>query len=40
MRGGVSYSEAHLMTYEEREMISALIKSNLETTKETGLNFF
>jgi len=40
MRGGVSYNEAHLMTYEERELVSKLIKSNLETTKESGLPFF
>jgi hypothetical protein len=40
MRGGVSYNEAHLMTYEERELVGKLIKSNLETTKESGLPFF
>jgi hypothetical protein len=40
MRGGVSYSEAHLMTPDERDLVGKLIKSNLETTKESGLPFF
>ena len=40
MRGGISYSEAHLMTQDEREIVSKIIKSNLETTKESGLPFF
>jgi hypothetical protein len=40
MRGGVSYSEAHEMTIEERTLVGKLIKDNLETTKESGLPFF
>jgi hypothetical protein len=40
MRGGVSYSEVHSMTQEERDLVGKLIKSNLETTKESGLPFF
>jgi hypothetical protein len=40
MRGGISYSEAHLMTFEERELISKIVTGNMETTKETGMPFF
>lgn len=40
MRGGLSYSEAHLLTIQERELINKIIQSNLETTKESGLPFF
>ena len=40
MRGGVSYSEAHMMSPTEREIVSGIIKDNLETTKETKLPFF
>lgn len=40
MRGGLTYNEAMNLGHHEREMISKLIKDNLETTKKTGLNFF
>ena len=40
MRGGVSYVESHNLTFEEREIIGKIIKSNLETTKETQMPFF
>jgi hypothetical protein len=40
MRGSVSYEEAHYMCWEEREMVSKIIKENLETTKKTNLPFF
>lgn len=40
MRGGVSYSEAHQLSPTEREIISEIIKENLETTKDTKLPFF
>lgn len=40
MRGGVTYDQAMMMSLEERQMISALIKENLETTKKTQLPFF
>jgi hypothetical protein len=40
MRGGVTYSEAHWLSPTEREIISNIIKENLETTKETKLPFF
>ena len=37
---GLSYSEAMNMSWEEREIISEIIKEHLETTKKTGLPFF
>jgi hypothetical protein len=40
MRGGVQYSEAHLMTYEEREIVNKIVEGNLQTTKDTQLPFF
>lgn len=40
MRGGVSYGESHMMTQEERNLVSKLVEKNLETTKESGLPFF
>tara|TARA_Y100000310_G_C20489244_1_gene718357 strand:+ start:452 stop:670 length:219 start_codon:yes stop_codon:yes gene_type:complete len=40
MRGGLTYSEAHHLSPSEREMISDIIKENLETTKKTKLPFF
>ena len=40
MRGGITYNEVMNLSHEERHMIGAIIKENLETTKKTGLNFF
>jgi hypothetical protein len=40
MRGGVDYDGAMNLTLEDRQIISDIIKDNLETTKKTGLNFF
>ena len=40
MRGGVSVEEVFSMSYEDRSLISDLIKENLETTKKTGQPFF
>jgi hypothetical protein len=37
---GLSYSEGMNLSYDEREIVSEIIKENLETTKKTGLNFF
>lgn len=37
---GMPPSEAYLLTFEDREIIAKIIESNLETTKESGLNFF
>ena len=40
MRGGLSYNEAMMLGYAEREIIGSIIKKNMETTKESGLPFF
>jgi len=40
MRGGMTYTEAMNLSHHEREIVSKIIKENLETTKKTGLNFF
>ena len=37
---GLSYSEVASMSYEERSIITEIIKDNLETTKKTKLPFF
>jgi hypothetical protein len=37
---GLSFSEGMNLSHEEREIVSEIIKENLETTKKTGLNFF
>jgi hypothetical protein len=37
---GLSYNEATMMSFEERELIGEIIKENLETTKKSGLPFF
>jgi hypothetical protein len=40
MRGGLSYEQALQLSSSEREIVSALIKENMETTKKSGLPFF
>jgi hypothetical protein len=40
MRGGLSYDDAIMLSYEDRTIISEIIKENLDTTKESGLPFF
>jgi hypothetical protein len=40
MRGGLTYTEAMHMSYNERKLIGILIKDNLDTTKKTGLPHF
>jgi hypothetical protein len=40
MRGGVTYDEAMQMSQQEREIISGIVKDNLEATKKSGLPFF
>lgn len=40
MRGGLTYDEAMLLSTLDRDIISKIIKSNMETTKESGLPFF
>ena len=40
MRGGLTYEEAMNLSPSERNAISDIINSNLETTKKSGLPFF
>lgn len=40
MRGGLSYNDALQLSLGERNIINEIIKSNLETTKKSGLPFF
>jgi hypothetical protein len=37
MRGSISWEQVHELNRMEREIISALIKENIETTKKTKL---
>lgn len=40
MRGSLSYDEGMHLSYEDRALMSKLIKDNLETTKKSGMPFF
>lgn len=40
MRGGLTYTEAMNLSLRERDIVGALVKENLETTKKSGLPFF
>jgi len=40
MRGGVNIEQIFDMDIKDHEIISKIIKENLETTKESGLPFF
>ena len=40
MRGGISYSDAMLLSNEDRKIINEIIKDNLETAKKSGMPFF
>jgi hypothetical protein len=40
MRGGLAYSDAFDLSTEDRQLISKLVKENMETTKKSGLPFF
>jgi len=40
MRGGLSYEDALMLGQQEREIVSKIIKENLDTTKDSGLPFF
>lgn len=39
MRGGLSYDDAMMLSYQEREIISEIIKDNIEVTKKSGMLF-
>jgi hypothetical protein len=40
MRGGATYEDVLQMSQTERQLVSALIKDNLETTNKSRLPFF
>ena len=40
MRGGLTFEEAYMLDYTDRQIIGDIIRENLETTKETRLPFF
>jgi len=40
MRGSMSIDEAWELPPEDREIISDIVKENLETTKKSGLPYF
>jgi hypothetical protein len=40
MRGGLSYDDAMMLSATEREIIGKIIKTHIETTKDSGLPFF
>lgn len=40
MRGGITYDEAVMLSFQEREIINTIIKSNLEITQKSGTPFF
>lgn len=40
MRGALSIEEAFMLDISSREIIAEIVKSNIETTKETKLPFF
>jgi hypothetical protein len=40
MRGSLSFTEAFSLSFEDREIITKIVESNLETTKTSQLPFF
>lgn len=40
MRGGITLSEAFLLTMDDRLLVGQLIEENLKVTKDSGLPFF
>ena len=40
MRGGITYDEAIMLSYTDREIINKIVKDNLETAKKSGMPFF
>lgn len=40
MRGSMTMNEAFQLSYEDRGLISDIIKENLETSKKTQMPFF
>lgn len=40
MRGGITYDEAVMLSYQDRTIINKIVEENLETTQKTKLPFF
>lgn len=40
MRGSISYDDAMMLSFTDREIINKLIKEHIETTQKSGLPFF
>lgn len=40
MRGGMSMTEGYMTSFNERKIISDLIKENMDITKKSGLPHF
>ena len=40
MRGGVSYEESMLLSFEERKIIARIIEDNMETAKKSQMPFW
>jgi hypothetical protein len=40
MRGGLSYDDAMALSFQEREIINDIVKSNIDVTQKSGLPFF
>jgi hypothetical protein len=40
MRGGITIEQVYMMDIADHSIIAKIIKSNMETTKESGLPFF
>jgi hypothetical protein len=39
MRGGINLNEAYMLTHEDREIITDIIKENMKITKDSGMAF-
>ena len=39
MRGGINLNEAYMLTHEDRELITEIIKENIQITKESQMPF-
>ena len=40
MRGAVSLDQAMMMSYDDRNIIAAMVKEHMEVVKKTGLPYF
>jgi hypothetical protein len=40
MRGGLSYDEGMMLSYEDRTIVHNIIKEHMDTTQKTNLPYF